>query len=129
VKKFEGMVVHYNQRWVKRVTGAVAICFGRHVFTDASTLSEHTLAHEYCHVAQYGVYGFFGYLARWFYWTWKVGYERNPFEAQARTYADVIVPPRPYFYPGFEWSMRDLVPPEWLQTVQWSDEQGSLWPY
>lgn len=79
------MQVHYNARWVP--ASWVAICLGRHVFTRYASLSVETLAHEDCHVAQYGCYGFVGYLVRWFYWTRKVGYWDNPFEVQARAYA------------------------------------------
>ena len=100
--KFPGLVVHYKHRWV-RYCGAAAICFGNHVFTTEAWLSDHTLAHEYCHTAQYEVYGFWGYLARWFYWTAKYGYFKNPLEAQAFTYANIVVPP--VFVPfGPEWS-------------------------
>lgn len=121
-EQFEGMVVHYNHPWVQKYIKAVAICLGRHVFTSAPSLSEHTLAHEYCHVAQYEVYGLFGYLVRWFYWTWKVGYYKNPFEQQAQTYADWKVPPPKweiYDWPGLRWfDLKQLGP----------GEQGSLWP-
>lgn len=80
-----GMVVHYGQRWMPRRWHA--LCLGRHVFTRRTWLSPTTLAHEAWHVAQYGVYGVVGYLVRWFWWTWRFGYWRNPLEQQARDYA------------------------------------------
>jgi hypothetical protein len=120
--QFPGLVVHYNHPWVRRWIKAAAICLGDHVFTSEQFLSEHTLAHEYCHVAQYEVYGFWGYLARWFYWTWKYGYYKNPFEAQAFAYADIRVPL--VFVPyGPEWSGL-----RWLDAGQ-DSTQADLWPY
>ena len=93
-------MVHYNRAWVRRWVKAVAICLGSHVFTSEASLSEHVLAHEYCHVLQYRQYGFFGYLVRWFYWTWKVGYLKNPFEVKACAYADEVAPRAP---PALNW--------------------------
>lgn len=93
----------------------MVICFGKHLFTAEASLSEHTLAHEYCHVAQYEVYGFWGYLVRWFYWTWKYGYLKNPLEAQAFTYADIRVPPKPIVFVPFEHDWSDL---RWLDSGQ-----------
>ena len=90
----------------------MAICFGHHVYTGEASLPDHTLAHEYCHVAQYEVYGFWGYLVRWFYWTWKVGYLKNPFELQACAYADWKVPPQPVVYVPFEYDWSGL---RWLR--------------
>ena len=90
----------------------MAICFGHHVYTGEASLSEHTLAHEYCHVAQYEVYGFWGYLVRWFYWTWKVGYVQNPLELEACAYADRVVPrvykPFEYDWSGLRWREGEL---------------------
>lgn len=80
------MVVHTRVWWVPR--GVVAICVGRHVFTALSSLPQYVLDHEEEHVRQYAQYGIVGYLVRWFYWTWRVGYVNNPFEIEAQRFAD-----------------------------------------
>lgn len=80
------MVVHYNVRWLPN--SMVAICLGRHVFTGRAFVTQWALDHEEEHVRQYVQYGILPYLVRWFYWTWKYGYANNPFEIEAKRFAD-----------------------------------------
>lgn len=71
-----------------RWTGwASVVCIGNTVWVPGPSAGQFTLDHEEKHTHQYAQYGIVGYLVRWFYWTWKLGYAQNPFEVEANAYA------------------------------------------
>lgn len=47
---------------------------------------ENWLRHELAHIAQYRKYGVIPFLLRYLWWSWRVGYENNPLEIEARSH-------------------------------------------
>lgn len=64
-----------------------AIAIGNHIFFRRSFTSTALMAHEVCHCFQYEKYGFFGFLFKYLWLTYKHGYDFNPLELEADTYA------------------------------------------
>ena len=62
----------------------VAITLASHVLTREASLDDSVLRHEWVHVEQWRRYGFFGFLGRYLWYHFKYGYQRNPFEIEAR---------------------------------------------
>jgi hypothetical protein len=52
--------------------------------TQQFLISRRLLLHELCHVQQYRRYGFFGFLARYLWYSLRFGYYNNPLEVEAR---------------------------------------------
>ena len=69
--------------------GYDGITFGKYVFlTEEASKDPKFVKHEECHVLQYRQYGFIGFLVRYIYYFFKYGYINNPFEVEARKYAE-----------------------------------------
>lgn len=62
----------------------VAITLSSHVLTREASLADNVLRHEWVHVEQWRRYGFVGFLSRYLWYHFKYGYQRNPFEVEAR---------------------------------------------
>jgi hypothetical protein len=73
----------------KLQTENVAITIGKtihlhHVSKDDFLKDEKWVRHEMCHVQQFKKYGFFNFIIKYLWESWKVGYYNNKFEAEAR---------------------------------------------
>lgn len=71
----------------------VAIVLGKtiylhHVSKEDFLKNEKWLKHEMCHLQQFKKYGFFTFIAKYLWESWKVGYYNNRFEAEARCAED-----------------------------------------
>ena len=62
----------------------LAITLWTHVLTRETSLDDRVLRHEAAHVEQWRRYGLFGFLVRYLWWHFRYGYDRNPFEVEAR---------------------------------------------
>lgn len=80
------LTVHYRSLLARMLLPKryVAITLSRHVLTRETSLDERTLRHEWVHMEQWRRYGLFGFLGRYLWYHFKVGYEANPFEIEAR---------------------------------------------
>lgn len=79
------MKVHYRSRLARLLLPKrfIAITLGGTVLTPLASLSAATLRHEQVHVEQWKRHGvWFVFLYVWYHA--KYGYERNPFEVEAR---------------------------------------------
>jgi hypothetical protein len=62
----------------------IAITLGSSVYTPLAKLSPETLRHERVHVEQWRRHGFFRFSVLYLWYHFRYGYERNPFEVEAR---------------------------------------------
>lgn len=67
----------------------VAITIGKtihlyHVSKHDFLQDEKWVRHEICHIEQFKKYGFFTFILKYLWESWKVGYYNNKFEAEAR---------------------------------------------
>jgi hypothetical protein len=70
-------------------TENVAITIGKtihlhHVCKDDFLKDEKWVRHEMCHIQQFKKYGFFNFIFKYLWESWKVGYYNNKFEVEAR---------------------------------------------
>jgi hypothetical protein len=80
------VVVHYRSRVARLLLPKryVAITLGSHVLTRASHLEERVLRHEQAHVEQWKRHGLLRFLFAYVWFHFRYGYDRNPFEVEAR---------------------------------------------
>lgn len=80
------MTIHYGSRLARLFLPKryVAITLGSHVLTREGTLAERVLRHEEKHVDQWRRFGLMGFLSRYLWYHFRYGYDRNPFEVEAR---------------------------------------------
>jgi hypothetical protein len=78
--------VLYESVWVKLLLPKrfVAITLGSRVYTRRAELSDAVLRHERAHVEQWRRYGRLRFPLLYLWYHWKHGYEKNPFEVEAR---------------------------------------------
>jgi hypothetical protein len=62
----------------------IAITLGSRVYTPLASLSAATLRHERAHVEQWKRHGVAWFLVLYVWYHLKYGYNRNPFEVEAR---------------------------------------------
>jgi hypothetical protein len=67
----------------------VAIVIGKtiHLFNvskDVFLKDEKWVKHEMCHVKQFEKYGYFNFIIKYLWQSWKHGYRNNKFEVEAR---------------------------------------------
>jgi hypothetical protein len=62
----------------------IAVTLGSRVYTPLAKLSAATLRHERVHVAQWKRHGAFRFAILYLWYHFRHGYERNPFEVEAR---------------------------------------------
>jgi hypothetical protein len=67
----------------------VAIVIGKtiHLFNvskDVFLKDEKWVKHEICHVKQFEKYGYFNFIIKYLWQSWKHGYRNNKFEVEAR---------------------------------------------
>lgn len=86
------MKVVYHS-WLARQLpeGTVAFTFGDTVYVRGARLTQAEQLHEAEHVMQFRKYGKLGFLVRYFVYTLRYGYQRNPLEVQARAFARMRV--------------------------------------
>ena len=81
--------------WVARIAAwklkseSVAIVFGKtiHLFNVSKDLflkDEKWVKHEMCHVRQFEKYGYFHFIIKYLWQSWKHGYYNNKYEVEAR---------------------------------------------
>ncbi|HEX9724316.1 MAG TPA: hypothetical protein VGC53_08535 [Vicinamibacteria bacterium] len=80
------MKVRYRSRLAKLILPKryTAITLGSRVFTPLASLSAGTLRHERAHVEQWKRHGIARFPLLYFWYHLRHGYERNPFEMEAR---------------------------------------------
>jgi hypothetical protein len=83
-----GVTVHYSSRLAAILLPErfIAITLGSHVFTRMPTLPPHVLRHEEVHVRQWRRYGYVRFSLRYLWYQMRYGYDRNPFEVEARQF-------------------------------------------
>lgn len=84
------MICHYKSRLLKFFPAWVmGFTIGQHVFFryESVMVGPELRAHEYWHTVQYRKMGYIKFLAKYFYYNIKYGYQDNPLEIEARTYA------------------------------------------
>lgn len=67
----------------------VAIVIGKtiHLFNVSKNVflkDEKWVKHEICHVRQFEKYGYFNFIIKYLWQSWKHGYRNNKFEVEAR---------------------------------------------
>ena len=79
------LTVHYRSLLARMLLPKryVAITLSSHVFTRATSLDECILRHEWVHMEQWRRYGLFGFVGRYLWYHFRVGYDANPFEIEA----------------------------------------------
>jgi hypothetical protein len=77
--------VHYRSRLARLFLPRryLAITVSSHVLTRESHLDERVLRHEQAHVEQWKCHGRVRFLARYLWFHFRYGYDRNPFELEA----------------------------------------------
>ena len=80
------MKVRYQSRLARALLPRrfIAVTLGSRVYTPLSELSEATLRHERVHVEQWKRHGIVRFAFLYLFYHVKFGYERNPFEVEAR---------------------------------------------
>ena len=80
--------IHVNSKLAKLILpkNYIAITLGNHIFIKALVATQDLVLHEIMHVFQYWHTNFF-YL-KYLWYSLKYGYEKNPFEVEARKFAD-----------------------------------------
>lgn len=80
------MRVHYESRLARALLPKryLAITLASHVLTREPRLSESVLRHERVHVEQWKRHGKLGFLIRYLWCHFRHGYEKNPYEIEAR---------------------------------------------
>jgi hypothetical protein len=72
----------------------VAIVIGKtiHLFNVSKEIflkDEKWVKHEMCHVKQFEKYGYFNFIIKYLWQSWKHGYRNNKFEVEARLAEDM----------------------------------------
>ncbi|MBS1509760.1 MAG: DUF4157 domain-containing protein [Bacteroidetes bacterium] len=84
-----------EQSWLAKIaarklrTRQVAMVLGKtihlHGVSEENFLQdERWVKHELCHIKQFQQYGYFGFITKYLWESWKHGYYNNYFEVQAR---------------------------------------------
>jgi len=82
------ITIHCDQDWLKRLR-VRGIVVGRHMFFSqpASIVPQFVFRHELEHLYQAMRDGRFLFYLKYFYYAAKYGYEKNPYEIEARAVA------------------------------------------